>query len=288
MGEKGVLKKVIGIFKTSPNWSRLILGSILTMVALWASSLVNLPLTMKYIFPVGLILLILVNWFMYWTEGQNLSALGFDLKKRNLWFLPLGLILGLMADSFNFFAKSMLRGDRLYFNPDIEIVALMKFFLILLPMAAVQQFLIRSYCFKKTIEMSNITLANIVFGLIFIAMHNVFNIGLFGAIFYSITLFISHLLFSTALLTSRTIFFAIGIHWGCNVSNDHLFMSGPHDTALFYSTEQLIQNTGDNGPGILGVILFLFASNIGYILFGILIWKWNVISKRLGLFLKTI
>ncbi len=286
MGKKGISKKVIGIFKTSPNWSRLILGAILTLVALWASSLVNLSPTMKYIFPVGLILLILVNWFMYWTEGKNLSALGFDLKKRNLWFLPLGLLLGLIADSLNFFTKSILRGDILHLNPDIQIMVLLKYFLILLPMAAVQQFLIRSYCFKKTIEMSNVTVANIVFGLIFIAMHNVFNIGLFGAIFYSVTLFISHLLFSTALLNSHTIFFAIGIHWGCNVSNDHLFVSEPHGTALVYATEQLVQNSSDTGPSILAVLLFLFASNIGYILFGILIWKWEFVNKRLGLFRK--
>lgn len=284
----GIIKRVISIFNASPNWSRLILGGILTLVALWISSLVNLSATIKYIFPIGLILLILVNWFMYWTEGKNLSAIGFDLKRRNLLFLPFGLLLGLMADSLNFFAKSGLRGDILHFNPDVDVLALVKFFAILLPMAAVQQFLIRSYCFKKVIEMSNVTVANVIFGLIFIAMHNVLGIGIFGMIFYSVTLFISHLLFSTALLTSSTIFFAIGIHWGCNVANDHLFVSGNHHTALFYSTEQVIQNSANGGPSILAVILFLFASNIGYILFGGLIWKWKAIRKRLGLFERMV
>ncbi len=275
-------KKFISALNRSPNWSRLIFGGVLILLALFLSSLINLPSYLKYILHTGLILLVLVNWFMYRTEGENLSALGFDLKSRNLWFLPLGLLLGLVADALNFFTRTGLNGEVLSFNPDIDMMALLKFFLILLPMAAVQQFLIRSYCFKKTIEMSNVTIANIIFGIIFIAMHNVLNAGLFGAIFYSVTLFISHLLFSTALLTSRTIFFAIGIHWGCNVANDHLLVSGQHDTAIVYATEQVIQNSGDSGPSILGILLFLVASNIGYILLGLSIWKWKIIGKRLG------
>ncbi|WP_420401686.1 type II CAAX prenyl endopeptidase Rce1 family protein [Flagellimonas sp.] len=274
-----VSKKPLGPFKSHPNGSRLVLGALLMLAALLVSSLIRLPGILNYIIPVGLILFIMVNWLMYRSENKDLGALGFDLKGRNLWFLPLGLLLGLIAESFNFLARSILKGDMLHLNASIDILALAEPILILLPMAAAQQFLIRSYCFKKTIEISSVTVANIIFGLIFIAMHNVFNMGLFEALFYSIALFISHLLFSTALLSSGTIYFAIGIHWGCNVGNDHLLVSGPSDTALVYATEQLVQNGQDPGPGLPVLLLFLIASNIGYVLFGVLIWKWKRIRS---------
>ena len=261
------------LFQSFPNLSRLILTVLLFAAALAIASFVNIP-GLQEIFPfVGLLLVVLATWVLYRTENKNLDELGFNLQSRNLTFLPIGLVLGILAVLLGYYLKSFLTGDTIYFNPDLEYFSILKHLYWVLPTAAVQEFLCRGYVYKKMISATNLTVANIVLGLVFISMHDVFNIGIFGAIFYSISLIIGHLVFATALLKSGTIFFAIGIHWGSNLANNQLFTDDKITSSIFY-LEKAVQEE-PAGPNPLGILLYILALNIGFILLGILISKWK-------------
>jgi membrane protease YdiL (CAAX protease family) len=259
------------LFLTYPNISRLILGALLILLALILSGLVpNIPHLGEYFPFVGTTLVVIANWFMFRTENRNLSALGFDLKKRNISFLPIGLILGIIAFVTGFYFRTFFTGERWNINHNINYKSILQQLYWVLPTAAVQQFIVRGYCFKKIIEMSNTTTAIIVTGLFFIAMHDFWNGNIVQIIAYAATLFIGHLMFCEAILKSGTIYFAIGLHWGNNLANSSLFTEGQKETAIIFTTNQHTNNMGWTEFGL----LFLSA-NIGFIILTFLIWKWK-------------
>ncbi len=259
------------IFKYYPNISRLVLAGILIIVALFLSSIIKIP-HLKEVFPyVSVILLVIVNWVMYRTENKNLDAIGLNLKRTNLYFLPIGLILGVIAVLLGYYSKSILVGDTMHLNKDTNYLALLKQLYWVLPTAAVQELICRGYIFKKLISTTNLTVANIIMGAIFVSMHDVFGIGLFGAIFYSISIIIGHLVFATALLKSGTILFAIGIHWGSNIANNQLFTDNKLQSSILYLTKAVQEESTGFNP--LGILIYMLALNIGFIILGIWLWK---------------
>ena len=258
-------------FKTYPNFSRLILGTLLIALALILSGLIpNIPLLGEYFPFTGTILVVLATWLMYRSENKSLSALGVNLKKRNLLFLPIGLFLGIAAFVFGFYLRTFVTGELIHINSKITYSNIYRQLYWVLPTAAVQQFIVRGYCFKKIIEMSNQTTAIIISGLIFIAMHEFWNGNIAQIIAYSATLSIGHLMFCEAFLKSGTLYFAIGIHWGNNLANSALFTEGRKDTSLLFTTNQNAYNMGWSQFAQ----LFLLA-NIGFVVLTAVIWKWK-------------
>ncbi len=272
-----ITKKIFSIYSRFPNWLKIISGGILTLLALFTNYWLDLPIpkALGSILNMPLIIMIFFNALLFRAEGKDLDALGFNLKKRNLIFLPLGLSIAIVAYIINFLIMAVLRDYTLHLNHDINIQQLLGSALVLLPMAAIQQFIVRSYCYVKTIEATNTRFATILFGILFVAMHNVFSNDIFNAVFLSLSLFVSHLLFSTAFLQSRTLYFAIGLHWGCNVANDHLLVEGLQGTSIVYSLPPEIIPSAESGPGILAILLYFLLINTGYFLAGLLIWKWK-------------
>lgn len=250
----------------------------MTTLALILSGLVKIPIPrFRDYFPfLGTTLIVTATWIMYHTENKNLSELGFDLKKRNLSFLPIGLILGIIAFVFGFHLTTYITGEKWNLNRNIQYANILRQLYWILPTAVVQEFLVRGYCFKKLIEMSNQTVGIVVFGLVFIAMHDFWNGNLFNIILYSLTLFLGHLLFSEALLRSGTIYFSIGLHWGNNLANGVLFTDGQRDTSLLFTTNQL---TGSIGWTT--YVLIFLAANMGFLLLTYIIWKWRPRWQRL-------
>ncbi|MDO5980340.1 CPBP family intramembrane glutamic endopeptidase [Flavivirga spongiicola] len=266
------------IFKYYPNISRLVLAGILIIIALFLSSIIKIP-NLKEVFPfIGTILLIIVNGVMYKTENKGLNELGLNLKKTNLYFLPLGLVLGVLAVLIGYYSKSILIGDTIHLNRDVDFLNVLKHLYWILPTAAVQELICRGYIYKKLISTTNLTRANVIMSIIFISMHDVFGIGIFGAIFYSISLIIGHLVFATALLRSGTILFAIGIHWGSNVANNQLFTDDKLQSSILYLTKAVQEEPTGFNP--IGILLYLFALNIGFIVLGIGVWKWKKIFVK--------
>jgi len=161
------------LFQTYPNISRLILGALLTALALILSGVIVIPIPHfgEYFPFLGTTLVVLAAWFMLRTENKNLSELGFDLKRRNLFFLPLGLVIGIVAFLTGFYARTSVTGEHWNINHNIQYAAMFSQLYGILASAAVQEFIVRGYCFKKLIEMSNQTVAIIISGLVFISLY---------------------------------------------------------------------------------------------------------------------
>ena len=264
--------------RTYPNLSRLLLFVVLTAIALILPDFLPLPENTARVFPfVGLILVVLANWALYKTENKNLDDLGFNFKMQNLKYLPIGLILGILAVLVGYYLKSFLTDDKIVVQQEIDFRDLAKQLYWILPTAAVQEFICRSYGYKKLISTYNLKIANLVVVIIFVSMHNIFNIGIFGALFYSISLIIGHYVFANALLRSGTIYFAIGIHWGSNIANNQLFTENQLSTSILFLEKAVQEEAAGFNP--LGILLYLITLNIGFILLWLFIKKWRQNEK---------
>ncbi len=266
------------IIENNPNTSRLILAIILIIIALVLISIINSP-KLKEIFPfVGVILLIIVNGIMYSTENKNLNVLGLNFKKTNLYLLFFGLVLGVLAVFVGYYLKSFLTGDAIQRNESIDYSVILNQLYWILPTAATQELICRGYLYMKLISTTSLTTANIIISIVFVSMHDVFGIGIFGAIFYSISIVIGHLVFATALLKSGTILFAIGIHWGSNIANNKLFTDDKLQSSVLYLTKVAQEEPSGFNP--IGVLLYIIILNIGFIILGICLWKWKKASVK--------
>jgi membrane protease YdiL (CAAX protease family) len=246
---------------------------VLTAIALILPDFLPLPENTARVFPfVGLILVVLANWALYKTENKNLDDLGFNFKMQNLKYLPIGLILGILAVLVGYYLKSFLTNNKIIVQQEIDFGDLAKQLYWILPTAAVQEFICRSYGYKKLISTYNLKIANLVVVIIFVSMHNIFNIGIFGALFYSISLIIGHYVFANALLRSGTIYFAIGIHWGSNIANNHLFTENQLSTSILFLEKAVQEESAGFNP--IGILLYLITLNIGFILLWLFIKKW--------------
>ncbi|MDC6389379.1 CPBP family intramembrane metalloprotease [Maribacter sp. PR1] len=253
----------MNLLKIHPNASRLVRFVVLTLIALFLVDYLPLPSGTKEVFPfVGLILVVLANWILYKTENKNLDELGFNLKGHNLKYLPIGLVLGVLAVLLGYYLKCFLTGDNIILHQNINYLDLLKQLYWILPTAAVQEFICRSYGYKKLISIYNLRIANLVAVIVFVAMHNIFNIGLFGALFYSISIVIGHFVFANALLKSGTIFFAIGIHWGSNLANNQLFTEEKLSTSILFLEKAVVEEPTGFNP--LGILLFIITLNMDF------------------------
>lgn len=262
------------LFQTYPNILRLIIGALFISLSLIFSGLINFPFLKSYFPFIGTIFVVTATSIMYRSENKNLCEVGFDFKRHHLLFLPAGLFLGILSFLIDFYASYLVKGGVIYFNHNINFKHLLLELYWVLPTAIVQEFLIVGYCFKKLIEISNVKVATIIFGLIFISIHDFMNGNIIQILFYALCIFIGYLLFSTALLKSETILFPIGIHWGNNFANSNLFTQTHNDTSLLFTSYPQIYNLNWTQ------VVFQFLSlNIGALILILLMRKYNSTKK---------
>lgn len=253
------------------NLILLIAGAALIFLAVILSGLFPQTPFFRTYFPFsGTLLVLAANWLMYRTEGKNLTALGLGITRNNIRFLIYGLFLGNLAFAGGYYLKTLVTGEHWHFNRTIDIQAVLQSLYWILPAAAVQQLMIRGYCFTKLVEMTNSLYAILISGLIFIGMHDFWNGGVVQIIAYASSLFIGHVLFSVALLRSGTLYLAIGLHWGNNLANSTLFTEGRKDSSLLFTTDAPV--------GFMGLVQFslmFLAINLGFILLILLFRFWK-------------
>jgi membrane protease YdiL (CAAX protease family) len=151
-----------------------------------------------------------------------------------------------------------------------------------------EELIFRGYCFKSATERIGVTKSNILFAFLFVVWHWIsFNawgnmalmLGLFTTAF-------GHLLFSTSLLKSGTLYFPFAIHLGNNWAGKHLFATGMesalhdvpvHDAVFYVSAGSSIDNS-------IGHTLTNYGLTIScMLLFIIMVWKYpwqNAITKK--------
>jgi membrane protease YdiL (CAAX protease family) len=180
------------------------------------NGLLRIPAQIANVFVI--IAILVITWLAYKKEGKNLSALGLDLRWQNFSFGLLGLLLGGIFVIPLVYLTAFINGYPVIFNQHFNGTYVLSGLWLLLPTVMLEELAFRGICFKKTVDISTITIANIIFATLFILSHWI-NLGAFGnPVLMTILLItgLGHLLYATALLKSKTLYFPIGLHLGNN------------------------------------------------------------------------
>ncbi len=263
------------VLKKYPILSRFVLAIILFALALFLSGLINKG-AIKHYFPyASAVLLGIATWQLYKMDNESLRAIGLNLSLRNIFFLPLGVLIGAIALLAAKYARALYTGESFAMSESVNYSTILYALYIILPTVAVEEFLFRGYLFKKTIETNNVIIANVIFSILFMGIHvldeNVIN-NKGMMVFLIISIPVGHLLFATALLKSKTLLFPIGLHLGNNWATRHLITESDNGDSILYT----INNASfDTWPSFIG---YIFIFNGVFLFFTFLIWKWNDFS----------
>ncbi|MDT0559631.1 CPBP family intramembrane glutamic endopeptidase [Ichthyenterobacterium sp. W332] len=266
------------IIKKYPVTYKFVLAILLFALALIISLVVNKGVIKQYVPYTASILLVLVTWILYKTQKQSLNEIGFNFRLRNLSFLPLGILIGAFAFFGARYLRALYTGETLELSNSIDYSNIIFAFYFILPQVATEELLFRGYLFKKTIDVSNVIIANILFSTLFMLIHVLdtdvlSNTGMIIMLVMAIP--VGHLLFATALLKSKTIYFPIGLHLGNNWATRHLINNYEFGNSIFYIPNTVMFETWS--PFI--TVIFLF--NGFFLLVTFLIWKWDRIISIL-------
>jgi membrane protease YdiL (CAAX protease family) len=238
-------------------------------------------LPLNYVTSLFLIcgILIALTGVLYKAEGKGFSELGLNAARKNLYFLPIGLLIGALFFCFLFLLQMLHSRVEIKYNPNVNYSALFSGLLILLLRVIIEELIFRGYCFKKTADMAGLAKANIIFAFLFIVWHW-FAVGAWGNYGLMLGLFTTgfgHILFATALMKSKTLYFPIGIHLGNNWISEHVFSyqtkevidSGQANSSFFHilSPEQHFSK--------LHILISYSITVAVFLLFTFLILKWK-------------
>ena len=259
-----------------PNAYRFLLAIFLFGVALLLSSIVNKGVIKDYFPYIAVILLIVATWILYKKENKSLQEIGLNLKIKNILLLPLGIVIAAFAFFVAKYMRAIYLNESFHLASEIDYQSILTAFYFILPTVAVEEFLFRGYLFKKTIEISSLITANIIFSILFMLIHildeNVLQSpGMLILLIISIP--VGHLLFSTALIKSKSIYFPIGLHLGNNWATRHLVSNNTNGESVFYITNEFTFETWTS------FILFVLVWNLFFLLITYLIWKWDRFSS---------
>lgn len=260
------------IFQKFPIISKFILALLLFAFSLFISGLINKGVVKQYFPYSATICLLIATYILFKTDNKSLNDIGLNLKRKNLKFLPLGILIGALAFLIAKWLRAIYSGETFNISSEINYNTILYGFYTMLPMVAVEEFLFRGYLFKKTIEISSVIKANIIFSILFLSVH-IFDNEVINSIpkiiFTAITIPIGHLLFSVALLKSKSLFFPIGIHLGNNWASQHLITINNDGNSFLFISDV---GSFETWPSF---ILFIILWNSFFLLVIYLIWKWN-------------
>lgn len=180
------------------------------------NGLLRVPSQIANIFVI--IAVLLITGLAYQKEGKNLSELGLAFEKGNFTFGLLGILIGGLFVVPLVYLIAWIKGYPVIFNHAFSGSYVISGLWLMFPTVILEELVFRGICFKKTIEISNVTKANIIFAALFIVSHwlNTAQIGNPTEMTVLLITGLCHILYSTALLKSKTLFFPIGLHLGNN------------------------------------------------------------------------
>lgn len=264
---KSLINKYSTVFKY-------LLAILLFVLALAISTILSNGIVKQYFPYISCVLLFLATWFLYKKDNKSLKDIGLSFSVKNITFLPLGVLIGAIALFGAKYVRALYTGETIELATSINYTTLLYAFYFILPQVATEEFLFRGYLFKKTIEVSNVVIANIIFSILFMLIHvldeNVLSSK--GAIIMLvIAIPVGHLLFATALLKSKTLYFPIGLHLGNNWATRHLISNSNSGDSIFFIPDTATFDAWT--PYIISIILF----NGFFLLVTFVIWKWDKI-----------
>lgn len=231
--------------------------------------------------------IVLITWQAYKKEGKTLSELGLNLKWKNFGFGLLGLVIGGIFVIPLVYAIAFIKGYPVVFNETFSGTYVLSGLWLLFPTVMLEELAFRGICFKKTVDISGVVTANLIFATLFILSHWI-NLGAFGnPVFMTVLLItgLGHILYATAFLKSKTLYFPIGLHLGNNWVSLFVFSGlSVNDPKSGQLKPALINVLGDeaapafNGQFMLTTIVTAFL----FILFILALRKWvpNVVVEQ--------
>lgn len=260
------------LIKKHPITIQFIFAIILFSFSLFISGLLNKGIIKEYFPYSATICLIIATYILLKKDGKSLNSIGLNLKFKNLILIPLGIIIGAFAFLIAKYIQAIYAGEDFNISTTFNYKTILYGFYTMLPMVAVEELLFRGYLFKKTIEISSVAKANVIFSILFMLVH-VFDSNVIQRIpviiFTVITIPIGHLLFATALLKSKSLYFPIGIHLGNNWATQHLITTKNDGNSFLFISNQ---GTFETWPSF---ILFIILWNSFFLLVTFIIWKWD-------------
>ena len=227
-----------------------------------------------------IIAILLITWQAYKKEGKNFSELGLNPRLQNFGFGLLGLLIGGIFVIPLVYTIAFIKGYPVVFNQTFNGAYVLSGLWLLFPTVMLEELAFRGICFKKTVEISSVTTANIIFATLFILSHWI-NLGAFGNPVLMTVLLITglgHILYATAFLKSKTLYFPIGLHLGNNWVSLFVFSGlSVKDPQSGQLRPSLINVLGDEGtPAFNGqFILTTLVTAFLFILFILAIRKWT-------------
>ena len=242
------------------------------------NGLLKLPSQIANVIVVAAILLI--TWKAYKKEGKNLSELGLNITLRNIGFGISGLLIGGIFVVPLIYTIAFIKGYPVVLNQTFSGSYVFSGLWLLLPTVMLEELAFRGICFKKTVEISGVTKANIIFATLFILSHWI-NLGAFGNPVLMTVLLITglgHILYATAFLKSKTLYFPIGLHLGNNWVSLFVFSNMDINDPTTGQAKPSLLNVISDGksPVFNGQFIFTTAlTALLFILFILAIRKWT-------------
>ncbi|HKI46099.1 MAG TPA: CPBP family intramembrane glutamic endopeptidase [Balneolales bacterium] len=171
------------------------------------------------------LLLLVLTWLLYRKEGKNLSELGINFKRRNIFFLPLGIVAGILFFCVLLYLQMLRNGIQIHINQNADYTLIFSSVFVLLQGVLNEELIFRGYCLKETMNRIGFMKANLIFGFFFIVWHWIaFNAwGNYLLMLSLVSTGFGHFLFAAALVKSETLYFPVGIHLGNNWAQRYLF-----------------------------------------------------------------
>jgi membrane protease YdiL (CAAX protease family) len=255
-----------------PITSKFLFALLLFGFSLFISGLINKGIVKQYFPYSATICLLTATWFLFKSDKKSLNDIGLNFKRKNLFFLPLGILIGAIAFLIAKYLRAIYLGETFNLSTEVNYNSILYGLYAILPSVAVEEFLFRGYLFKKTIEISSVIKANIIFSVLFTLIH-VFDGGVINnpgmILFLIISIPVGHLFFATALLKSKSLFFPIGIHLGNNWATRHLITENNNGESFLFISDHA---TFETWPSF---IIFIVLWNSFFLLVTFIIWKWN-------------
>ena len=266
------------LFLRFPTAARFLLAILLGVSALVLTGLIHKVLPIPFI---DVTLLAIATWILSRTDGKSLRALGLNVTVKHFFFLILGLVIGVVALGLETLLRTIYTREHWNINSSVNQLALWKTLYFLLPSVVVQELMFRGYLFTKTIEVTNLVTANVIFSILFMLVHVLDKDALHNTgqlVFLAVSIPVGHLLYATALLNSKTLYFPIGLHWGNNWASFCLIGYGKNENVIFPITNQQVFTSW------IPFVVMLLIFNVFFLLVTLVIWKWNTNSFSRALY----
>ena len=228
---------------------------------------------------ISAIILLLLTGMLYKWDGRMFTELGLDIGRRNISFLVLGIALGCLFFILLFVIQMTSNDIHVQLNKNVNYLSIATGLFLLIPAVFVEELIFRGYCFKRTVDKAGITKTNLIFAFLFLVWHWI-ALDAWGNFYMMIGLLTTafgHLLFSTALIRSGTLYFPIGIHLGNNWTSHHFFSSNTKGIRPEISSDSFfIVTMPAEAITPLHSVLNYMATFIYALLFTWIIWKWKI------------